>query len=151
MKCYVLHDLNSKEIFTSRHISFHEHIIPYNVHSPNGSMSWDYFPFNLPPSLNLPQSSYLVHATQTHITRTKTLMYLSKFLKSPQIYLDYIHLLIHMCICYQELGWSHKICKIMSSPPPNILNNHWKVRYIICLKSCIILISPILIVIIPYP
>ncbi|GAU31820.1 hypothetical protein TSUD_58210 [Trifolium subterraneum] len=55
MKGYVLLDLHSKETFTSRHVSFHEHILPYTSNSSSETHNWDYFPSS--PTNNILPSS----------------------------------------------------------------------------------------------
>jgi hypothetical protein len=42
-KGFVLYDLNTKEIFISRHVTFHEHILPYQSFNPSLTNNWDYF------------------------------------------------------------------------------------------------------------
>jgi hypothetical protein len=42
MKGYVLYDLHSHHIFTSRHVTFHDHILPYNANSANPTHQWSY-------------------------------------------------------------------------------------------------------------
>jgi hypothetical protein len=43
-KGYVLLDFHTREVFISRHVSFHEHILPYPISSTNPYTPWDYFP-----------------------------------------------------------------------------------------------------------
>jgi transposase InsO family protein len=43
-KGYVLLDFHTREVFISRHVSFHEHILPYPISSTNPHTPWDYFP-----------------------------------------------------------------------------------------------------------
>lgn len=43
MKGYILLDLNTKEVFNSRHVSFHEHILPYTTQTPQSCQSWTYY------------------------------------------------------------------------------------------------------------
>jgi hypothetical protein len=42
-KGFVLYDLNIKEIFISRHVTFHEHILSYQSSNPSFTTDWDYF------------------------------------------------------------------------------------------------------------
>jgi hypothetical protein len=42
-KGFVLYDLHTKEIFISRHVTFHEHILPYQSSNPSFTTDWDYF------------------------------------------------------------------------------------------------------------
>jgi hypothetical protein len=42
-KGFVLLDLLSRDIFVSRHVSFHENILPYHTDSTSTTLSWEYF------------------------------------------------------------------------------------------------------------
>ena len=42
-KGFTLYDLNSREIFISRHVTFHENFLPYPHTSSSTSPSWQYF------------------------------------------------------------------------------------------------------------
>jgi hypothetical protein len=55
----VLLDLNSREIFISRHVTFHEHILPYPLSSNSINPSWEYFQTPAPTS----SSSTSLHPT----------------------------------------------------------------------------------------
>ncbi|MCH79266.1 polynucleotidyl transferase Ribonuclease H fold, partial [Trifolium medium] len=43
-KGFVLYDLHTREIFVSRHVHFHEHILPYLNQPSSLSTNWDYIP-----------------------------------------------------------------------------------------------------------
>jgi hypothetical protein len=59
MKGYVLYDLHSHHIFTSRHVTFHDHILPYNANSANPTHQWSYV------SLSPPSSSPIIDDVET--------------------------------------------------------------------------------------
>lgn len=42
-KGYVLFDLHTKEIFISRHVTFHEHVLPYKGNPSSCTHYWEYF------------------------------------------------------------------------------------------------------------
>jgi hypothetical protein len=50
MKGYVLYDLHSKHIFVSRHVVFHDHILPYPGITSNPTHQWTYTSSSPPPS-----------------------------------------------------------------------------------------------------
>lgn len=43
-KGFVMLDIHTREIHISRHVSFHEHILPYPSSSSSITTDWDYFP-----------------------------------------------------------------------------------------------------------
>lgn len=43
MKGCTLLDLNTKETFVSINVSFHEHLLPYSIQTPQTSQSWTYY------------------------------------------------------------------------------------------------------------
>ncbi|PNX92373.1 retrovirus-related Pol polyprotein from transposon TNT 1-94, partial [Trifolium pratense] len=97
-KGFVLYDLHTREIFISRHVQFHEHILPYPTSPSNPVTQWDYFstiPDSIPsstastPSIpsNIPNPSTTPTSSDTpnSITRTSTRS------KAPPPYLkDYV-------------------------------------------------------------
>ncbi|CAJ2644692.1 unnamed protein product [Trifolium pratense] len=70
-KGYVLYDLSSREIFISRHVTFHENVLPYPNSTSISTSNWDYISSHTssdtsihtsneiitPPSINLPANS----------------------------------------------------------------------------------------------
>lgn len=46
MKGYAILHIDTKKTFTSRNVSFHEHILSYNVQTPCSTYSWTYYPPN---------------------------------------------------------------------------------------------------------
>jgi hypothetical protein len=63
MKGYVLLDLHSREIFVSRHVIFHEHILPYQKSPSNPISSWTYMPSESPIIIDPPPPSNSVDPT----------------------------------------------------------------------------------------
>jgi hypothetical protein len=55
-KGFVLLDIHTREIHISRHVSFHEHILPYPPSSSSVTTDWDYFPSDASTASN-PSSS----------------------------------------------------------------------------------------------
>jgi hypothetical protein len=60
MKGYVLLDLHSREIFVSRHVIFHEHILPYQNSPSNPISSWSYMPSDSPTIIDPTPPSHSV-------------------------------------------------------------------------------------------
>ncbi|CAJ2636545.1 unnamed protein product [Trifolium pratense] len=56
-KGYVLYDLSSREIFISRHVTFHEHVFPYPSSISNPTSYWDYIPSCPSPAVPIPNSN----------------------------------------------------------------------------------------------
>ncbi|PNY05486.1 retrovirus-related Pol polyprotein from transposon TNT 1-94 [Trifolium pratense] len=56
-KGYVLYDLSSREIFISRHVTFHEHVLPYPSSTSNPTSNWDYVPSNHSPAAPISNSN----------------------------------------------------------------------------------------------
>jgi len=52
-KGFVLVDLHSREIFISRHVTFHDHILPY---VSQNAKQWEYFPSKPSPASDVPSS-----------------------------------------------------------------------------------------------
>jgi hypothetical protein len=59
----VLLDLHSREIFVSRHVIFHEHILPYQKSPSNPISSWTYMPSESPIIIDPPPPSNSVDPT----------------------------------------------------------------------------------------
>lgn len=55
-KGFVLLDVHSREIHISRHVSFHDHILPYPANPSSITTNWDYFP-SVPCSASQPPSA----------------------------------------------------------------------------------------------
>jgi len=83
-KGYHLFDLSTREIFVSRHVTFHENILPYNFTTSSTTPSWDYFsPSNIEisnppnetpstPSASLPHASSSLPSFVSHLPRHST-------------------------------------------------------------------------------
>jgi len=74
-KGYVLYDIDTKEIFISRNVTFHESILPYNSSTPHSTSNWQYFtssnpttPFIDIPAPSIPPSSPPITPTIPPIT-----------------------------------------------------------------------------------
>ncbi|MCI17949.1 retrovirus-related pol polyprotein from transposon TNT 1-94, partial [Trifolium medium] len=52
VKGAVLLDLNTKSIFVSRHVTYHEHILPYQNHNP--PFQWSYHSIHPTPNTDTP-------------------------------------------------------------------------------------------------
>ncbi|PNX75766.1 peptide transporter PTR2, partial [Trifolium pratense] len=56
-KGYVLYDLSTREIFISRHVTFHEHVLPYPSSPSVFTSNWDYFSSHLVSDTPIPTSN----------------------------------------------------------------------------------------------
>jgi hypothetical protein len=54
MKGYVLYDLHFKNIFVSRHVTFHDHILPYTSNNTNPAHQWSYTSTNEQSTISPP-------------------------------------------------------------------------------------------------
>jgi hypothetical protein len=69
-KGFVLYDLHSKEIFISRHVTFHDHILPYINFKVT---HWEYFPSKPSPiSHNKPDTSSDIHPSSFDVVSPDT-------------------------------------------------------------------------------
>ena len=59
-KGFVLLDIHTREIHISRHVSFHEHILPYPPSSSSITTDWEYFPSDASTASN-PSNTQLPH------------------------------------------------------------------------------------------
>lgn len=60
MKGYILLDFHNSNIFMSRNVTFHEHIIPYKPTDQASQTSWSYIPSKLPLTQTLMQIHHLM-------------------------------------------------------------------------------------------
>jgi hypothetical protein len=69
MKGYVLYDLHSHNIFVSRHVTFYDHILPYNANTSNPTHEWSYVSsYSTSPSTNTNDNPIPDVTTTTDIT-----------------------------------------------------------------------------------
>jgi len=101
-KGYVLYDLDTREIFVSRNVVFHELILPYNTLTPSPTSNWQYHSPSptitepVSPSLSLSLSptqstDHIIHPLPAStINSSPTLRVSSRTKKVPSYLQDYI-------------------------------------------------------------